>query len=77
MEELGTQQQPLGHDVGSQTHCPLLQRSPFPHGLVGVHGSVVATGAHTTDTFFGVTVRLPNWSLPVSVGRAAFGHFIL
>ena len=75
--EPGTQQQPLGHEAGSQTHCPSLHANPLPQGLPGVHGRVVATGAHTSVAAFGVTVRLPNWSLPVSAGRAAFGHFIL
>jgi hypothetical protein len=75
--EPGMQQHPLGHEVGSHTHCPLLHSSPLPQGLVGVHGRVVDMGAHTSLAAFGVTVRLPNWSLTVSAGIADFGHFTL
>jgi hypothetical protein len=42
-----------------------------------VQGRVAAAGAQRIAAVFTVTVRLPNWSLPVSVGRAVFGHFTL
>ena len=36
-----------------------------------------ASGAHTSFAALGVTVRLPNWSVPGSAGSVAFGHFTL
>ena len=61
LDELGTQQQPFGHEVPSQPHRPSLHRKPLPHAASDVHhGGVGVTGAQTTVGFFGVTVRVLN-----------------
>jgi hypothetical protein len=78
LDEPGLQQQPFGHETLSQPQRPSLHRSPLPHAASDVHhGGLGVTGAHTTVGFVGVTVRVPNWSVPVSVGGASPGHFTL
>jgi hypothetical protein len=73
------------HSPGVLQSATQLQASSVPLHTPSPQGGIVvvvvmdgpARGAQTSFAALGVTVRLPNWSAPGSVGRVAFGHFTL
>ena len=67
-------------------HCPPPSGGPQDTGVVLVVVVLVvavvvvvggASGAQSSVAVLGVTVRLPNWSVPASAGRTVRGHFTL